>query len=505
MKKYKNSAVIYARLSSEDNSKDVSSSIINQIAICKDYAYKHNLFIEDVYIDDGYTGSNFNRPGFTKLIEDIKLNKISIVISKDLSRIGRNFIQTSYYIEDFFMKYNVRYISVNDNYDSINNQEEISLPIKNFINGYYSKQCSKKQLDYYTKNEKTKSFAKDGCYGYVMVNNKLIIDDKAADIVRLIFNRYVNGDKVTEIIKYLNDNKILNPADYKKTYLKTKFNYDVKTNKGLWTRDKIYSILKNRQYVGEIINRKKQVNTVSKRRFYNQNPSILYDDHEAIISIDIFNKAQEFLANKRKYKNVTDDLRLKRMIYSIDDKVYCYKHYMKNNKLYESYSLCDDSHKIKANIVHDIVYKDAVKVFKLILSDEDKFINRFIEKEKKKFTSKKIDDMKKEKSTLELKLKTIFEQYALQKITKTKYLQMIDGTKKKLASLTTIINEYSIEELLLKQKVKNLKDFIEEIKHAKDDSSKLDFIRMMVSKIIIIKDNKKIKFHIIYKFENTIK
>lgn len=137
--------IIYARISKEDGIDNLSLSINNQINICKDYLVEHNLTYDDIYFDDGYSGTNFERPSFKRLIKDIIELKISTVVVKDFSRIGRNFIKTSFYIEDFFHKYNIRLIAVNDNYDSNISIDDLSLPLKNYLNAFVANICKKKE------------------------------------------------------------------------------------------------------------------------------------------------------------------------------------------------------------------------------------------------------------------------------------------------------------------------------------------------------------------------
>ena len=143
MNEYK--AALYIRLSKEDeNKKSINSeSIENQIDLLKEYAKKNNYFVFDIYIDDGYTGTNFNRPEFNRLIKDIETKKVNMIIVKDLSRFGRDYILTGYYLEMYFPSKNVRFISILDNYDSINNLNEY-MPFKSIINDMYSRDNSKK-------------------------------------------------------------------------------------------------------------------------------------------------------------------------------------------------------------------------------------------------------------------------------------------------------------------------------------------------------------------------
>ena len=155
-----NRVAIYCRLSRDDGNVDESQSIQSQKAILTEYAIKNNFVIHDIYIDDGYSGTDFNRPSFLRMLEDIEHNKINIVITKDLSRLGRNYIQTGYYTEDYFPKHNVRYIAINDSFDTEKEETTDFAPFKNIINEWYAKDISKKirfTLDNKAKNGEAKN------------------------------------------------------------------------------------------------------------------------------------------------------------------------------------------------------------------------------------------------------------------------------------------------------------------------------------------------------------
>ena len=138
-----NRVAIYCRLSRDDGSVDESQSIQSQKAILTEYAIKHNYEIVDVYVDDGYSGTDFNRPSFLRMLNDIESKRVNIVITKDLSRLGRNYIQTGYYTEEYFPNHNVRYIAINDNFDTEKEESNDFAPFKNIINEWYAKDISK--------------------------------------------------------------------------------------------------------------------------------------------------------------------------------------------------------------------------------------------------------------------------------------------------------------------------------------------------------------------------
>ena len=190
---------IYARLSREDDKLGVSESIDNQINFLKNYAQKQNLTIYKTYIDDGYTGTNFDRPGFKNLISDIENKKIDTVITKDLSRLGRDYIDTGYYIEKYFPMKKIRYIAVNDGIDTIDdmNANNDITPFKAVINDMYAKDISKKvKSALMTKAISGKNIKPFAPYGYKKIdNNKLVIDERVAENVRTIFELYLTRKK----------------------------------------------------------------------------------------------------------------------------------------------------------------------------------------------------------------------------------------------------------------------------------------------------------------------
>ena len=255
MKNYKVS--MYLRISREDNNKNESESIINQKSMIQGFINeREDLELVSIKIDDGYSGGNFERPAFKELMEEIKDKKVNCIIVKDFSRFGRNFVEVGKYIEEIFPFLGIRFISINDGYDSINNnsQESLIIPFKNLINDAYLRDISIKvrtQLDIKRKNgEFIGSFAP---YGYLKDpnnKNKLIIDDYASKIVQEIFEMKLEGFTHTKIAEKLNNKGILSPIEYKK-HIGLNFKNNVKIKKSsLWSHKTIIDILKSQVYIG---------------------------------------------------------------------------------------------------------------------------------------------------------------------------------------------------------------------------------------------------------------
>ena len=216
---------IYIRLSREDDGKVmVSESITNQKSLLLQYVKENNLNVYDIYIDDGYSGTNFDRPDFNRLLNDIESGKVNMVITKDMSRLGRDYIGTGNLIEKYFPERNVRYIAVTDNIDTfLDNSNNDIAPFKAIMNDMYAKDISKKIRSVLKEKQKQGEYmCSISAYGYKKhptIKNKLIVDEQVRDIVEKIFDMYSNGHGSVEIVNYLNSNKFLSPTGYRKTGL----------------------------------------------------------------------------------------------------------------------------------------------------------------------------------------------------------------------------------------------------------------------------------------------
>ena len=295
---------LYIRLSREDDDKIYESeSITNQKSLLMQYVKENNLRVYNIYIDDGYSGTNFDRPGFKKMIDDIENHKINMIVTKDMSRLGRDYIGTGELVEKYFPKHNVRYIAVTDNIDTfLDNSNNDIAPFKAIMNDFYAKDISKKiKSSLRAKMKEGKFVGGRTPFGYQKdPNNKnhLITNEEQASVVRRIFKMSLNGLTYFKIAKILTKEKIKTPAEYYN--FEWKNNYDVKY--GEWHAKTIGDILKNRMYIGDLVqNRRNKVNYKVKKIIKN-NPKdyiIVPNTHEEIIDKETFYEVQ-----KRLPKNV---------------------------------------------------------------------------------------------------------------------------------------------------------------------------------------------------------
>lgn len=256
----------------------------------------------DYYIDDGYSGTSFNRPEFKRLLEDIKDNKVNTIIVKNLSRFGRNHIEVDNYIENIFPMLNVRFISIVDEFDSYENPDVLDnfiIPIKNLLNDAYAKDISKKvKSALLTKRLNGDFIGTSATYGYLKDpkdKHKLIIDEEASKNVIKIFNDIIEGKTASEIANELNKKNVLTRALYK-----TK-NNNIQVEKK-WNAKMINVILQNRVYTGDLIQGKKKVENYRTHKLISASKDewiVIENHHVPIISKDKFEKVQEIIKKNR--------------------------------------------------------------------------------------------------------------------------------------------------------------------------------------------------------------
>lgn len=312
---------LYIRLSREDDDKvEMSESITNQKSLLLQYVRENNLRVYDIYIDDGYSGTNFDRPDFNRLLNDIELGKINMVITKDMSRLGRDYIGTGNLIEKYFPEHNVRYIAVTDNIDTfLDSSNNDIAPFKAIMNDMYAKDISKKiKSSLKAKMKEGKWVGGRTPFGYDQDKdnkNHLVINIEQASVVKRIFDMCLEGLSFFKIAKQLTNEGVKTPAGYYN--FEWKNNYNLKY--GEWHSKTIRDILTNRMYIGDMVqNRRSKVNYKVKKVIRN-NPNdyiVVENTHEAIVDKETFYEVQKRIP-KNKGRNE------KKEIYLLDGLLYC--------------------------------------------------------------------------------------------------------------------------------------------------------------------------------------
>lgn len=298
---------LYCRLSLDDGNEGESMSIQSQKAILENYARNAGIINYEFYVDDGYSGTNFNRPSFQKMISDIEDGKIECIITKDLSRLGRNYLESGAYIEVFFPKHKVRYIAVNDGVDSMSAAGLDITPFKNILNEFYSRDISKKvKTGKHIRAASGKYMCTHAPFGYNKDpedRNHLLIDEQTAPIVRRIFELALEGMGNNRISKILKKERLPRPAFFKQEYFGKYFDniegyYD-------WTQSIITRILRNPLYKGDMwlhTTSKSTFNSKSRGYIGTHEREIVQNTHEGIVSREVWDTVQEIMNRHSKVR-----------------------------------------------------------------------------------------------------------------------------------------------------------------------------------------------------------
>ena len=488
-------AALYIRLSEEDEEKkDYSRSIKNQIDLLSEFANNQGFYIYKTYVDDGFSGKNFIRPKFQELLKDLDNKKFNCIIVKDLSRFGRNLIEVGEYLENIFPKKKIRFIAVSDNYDSATNEDDSYL-LRCFMNDRYLKDCRKKANKTYEFLATKKDIFTEPIYGYKNDgNNHLVIDEEAALIVKRIFDLYINGYGLRKISKLFEEEKILIPTVYKitKGY---RPNDEYNKNPYKWDQTTISRIIKNEEYVGVAINLNK-----SHRR--NVEVKRIENAHPVLIDKETFELANNLLKQKQKpISSTLDQERLKGMIYLNGERLRYWKAapYMKwGHNLYVTSSKPRKS--IRADFVHKVIFKEISKLINSTQIDEES-IKSFIRTDDMKLHLETKESIERRLLQLNLNLKKLFENYALDNITLNEFnksREVMQQEQKKLEDDLMIIN-HKIEETKVSKK--EIQEFINKIKSLTNNSKDLDLVRELIERVDISSKEDKYTFDFIYKIK----
>lgn len=300
-------AALYVRLSIEDNGIQKGESIDNQLGLLLNFVKKlEDVIIVQTYIDNGETGTDFERPEWEKLIDEVKCKKINCIVVKDLSRFARNYIEAGDYLEKIFPFLDVRFIAVNDCYDSSNllfKENELTVSLKNVINDYYAKDISNKIMSSFRTKKDNGEFI--GCkapYGYLLKDNHFILDKEAADVVKMIFELTLQKNSAYAIAKILNEKQILSPSAYacKKGVKKYRNSQNI-----IWQAQAVTRILYNETYTGNLVQEKtnKSIYTNEKVGLRSEEKWLITPNvHEAIIDRKTFEEVQKIRQKNREIR-----------------------------------------------------------------------------------------------------------------------------------------------------------------------------------------------------------
>lgn len=509
-------AAIYIRLSKEDGDREESESVVNQRKILKAYAKENKYKIYDEYVDDGYTGTNFNRPDFKRMIKDIENKKINMVITKSLSRLGRDYIETGRYIETFFPENKIRYIAILDDVDTFLDKNCDTVAFKNIMNDYYAKETSKNIKK--TKNKKKlegfyyTSYAPFG-YKKISKSGNLEIDEVQANTVRKIFDLFIDGYGTYQIANKLTDEKVKTPGLQMKMTCVVN-NMTNTTDK--WNHNTIRRMLENQIYIGNCVqNKTKKISYKSKKMISlpEEEHSIIRNHHAPIISKEKWDIVQKMLKNHKNAKIRETDVIFKGLLYcshcnnklTIRTKV----DHNKSGDVTRRYILCGTATKKYSNkscykryINYDVFEEKAIskitdtlelyinsKAFK----DEDA-LRKILESQSNKGSIlKKIEKLERDLESVNKKIATLYNDKLNGLLEEQDFRLFSDGLVNERHRIEKVLNETrneleSFQEDTTNNRIKSdMQKIIKKIIKSKEYTKEI--INQLISRIEIDKDN----------------
>ena len=472
---------LYCRLSCDDDLQGDSNSIRNQKMLLKQYADEHKLRNVRFYVDDGYSGSNFDRPDFQRMIRDIDEGKVSTVIVKDMSRFGRDHILVGYYTKYYFAEADVRFIAVYDQVDSETNPDDDITPFKNILNEMYAKDCSKKiKAVMKAKGNAGKHLATHPPLGYKKDPNdkeKWVIDERGAETVREIFSLCMNGYGPTQIARILTERKIDTPVVYfHKHGLPTPAK--LREDSEIWDQKSVARILENVEYTGCTVNfktYKKSYKSKKRIKLPQEDWLIFENTQEVIIDRQTFDSVQKIRQCKRRPSRMGEMSSLSGMVYCADcgKRMYlCRCTTMKQAEYFncstyrkKKKNLCT-SHQITVKAVETLLLDDLKRTLRFAQSQKEEFL-RMLEENSEVKTKQEIKENLRELSAAEERIK------ALDKIIQSLYEDKVAGILSEERYLK-LSDTYETEQAELTEKAQTLKAEIEKDKKEKDEI--LDFL-----------------------------
>ena len=464
---------LYCRLSRDDGTESESNSIGNQKKLLSQKAKEMGLTDTKYYVDDGYTGTNFNRPGFQQLIDDIEIGLVSAVMVKDLSRLGRDYVSVGNYTDSYFPEHNVRFIAVNDAIDSDEGESEIA-PFKNILNEMYARDISKKIRSSHRLRGSMGEPLSQPPYGYMKSpenKKKWIIDPEAATVVKSIFKMCLDGKGNETIARELQESEVLIPMAYWRSKGLNRGGKKTQTNPYKWCKTTIQKILSQQEYCGDIINFKTYSKSFkNKTRYENskENWAVFKDVNEPIIDRETFETVQKFISKtKRRAPKKENGERsiFNGLIYCGDCHSKMRYHTSTSNKEIHYFTCSDNKvdyrgncpgrHYVRADALEEVVKLELRRLVEMLEIDESYFAQLLLrkndeEREKdKKFLETELQKAIARSGTVSQLYEKLYEDNVIGKVSDEWFVELSHKYEKERMDLKAKIadTQYKIEEL----------------------------------------------------------
>ena len=486
---------LYCRLSQEDANEGESNSIQNQKAILLQYAKEHRFPNPTFFVDDGYSGTNYDRPGFQAMLAEIEAGKVAVCCTKDLSRLGRNSSLTGLYINFTFPKYGVRYIAINDHFDTIdpNSTDNDVAGIKNWFNEFFAKDTSRKiRAVNKAKGERGVPLTTNVPFGYLKDPNdktRWIVDEAAAQVVKRIFRLCMEGRGPMQIAKVLQEEKVLNPTAYKRRAgIKTPS--PETSDPYHWNTNTIVHILERREYTGCTVNFKTYTNSIWDKKQRDtplEKQAVFYGTHPAIIEQEVFDKVQEIRQQRHRRTRTGKSSLFSGMVYCADCGAkmrYCTTSYFEKRQdhfvcaNYRSNTGSCSAHFIRAVVLEDLVWMHMKAVIFYVTRHESYF--RAVMEHKLRLSSeeairankKRLAQADKRLVELDRLFIRIYEDNVAEKLSDERFAMMSQSYEDEQTQLKAEIQTLQQDIEVQERQIENLEQFIQRV-HKYEDLQEL--------------------------------
>lgn len=502
-----NITALYCRLSRDDELQGDSNSIKNQKAMLSKYAKEHGFTNPQFYVDDGYSGTNFNRPDFQRMMDDVHAGRIRTIIVKDMSRLGRDYLKVGLYTEITFPEANVRFIAVNDNVDSNNAMDNDFTPFRNIINEWYAKDTSKKvRAVFRAKGMSGKHLCTCPPYGYMKDKDdkqRWLVDEEAAIVVREIFSLCMKGYGPTQIARILTERKIDTPVIHnrKKGLPATTYQSEYPE---IWTTETVKHILSNMAYLGHTVNFKsKKLSYKNKKKVAlpKEEWVIFENTHEAIIDQETFDTVQRIRENKRRPTDMGEMNEFSGLLFCADcgKKMYlCRCSTMKQKEYFncstyrkKNRHACT-AHQITVEAVEKLVLDDLKRIFQVAKTRENKLLEILhtnYDKESRKrliLKAQALEEAEKRINALDRIIQNLYEDKVCGNLTEERFCKMLQTYEQEQTELNERIKTLRNELSKAREETDNVARFMRLIrKYTEITELTPEIVRAFIEKIIV--------------------
>lgn len=501
---------LYCRLSVDDELNGESNSITHQKEMLEEYAQKNNFYNIKFYVDDGYSGTNFNRPAFKELIKNIDSGIVGTVIVKDMSRLGRDYLKVGYYSEVYFGEAGVHFIAVNDNVDNTIENDSDFTPFRNIMNEWYAKDTSKKvRAVIRAKGMSGKSTCNCPPYGYIKdENGNWLVEKEAAEIIKRIYRLCIEGYGPMQISKKLNAQKAISPVVWKNK-VGWKYKLEKVDHPELWTVSAIRRILSNPIYLGNTVNfRTKKKSYKSHTVVYLPKDEwvIFEDTHEAIIDRDTFDTVQKLREGVRRRVSIDGEMSIfSGLLYCADcgAKMYLNRHRGSEKDAFNCASYRKEkertctSHYITLHAIEDIVLYDLQRVLGMAKGRETEFVSMLQEKNKKMTKSdlsekaKECDESERRITILDRIIQNLYEDKVSGTLSEERFIKLSKNYESEQAELTDKVKFLKEELMAVQKETADINKFMRLIKRYTEITElNAEIVRTFIDKIYIHKGEK---------------